>query len=97
MGRLVAAGCKVAVVSQTETAALKAISATKSAPFQRGITAVYTQSTLIDDVSDPTAESVAAPPSYLMVVHEAQADDGNTTISIVVRNGFFIGYLVFMV
>lgn len=44
--RLVEAGHKVGVVRQTETAAIKAASATRSAPFERRITEVYTRATL---------------------------------------------------
>ena len=39
-------------MSQTETAALKAVSSTKSGPFSRKLTALYTRSTFIDDVPD---------------------------------------------
>eukprot|EP01133_Synstelium_polycarpum_P018141 gene18141-21685_t len=47
--RLVHAGYKVGVVEQIETAALKAASSTKSAPFERKLTKLYTSSTFIDD------------------------------------------------
>ena len=47
--RLVAAGYKVGVVNQTETAALKAVSANKSQPFSRELTGLYTTSTMIGD------------------------------------------------
>ena len=60
LARLVAAGYKVGVVSQTETAALKAVSATKSAPFSRKLTALYTRSTFIDGRCHVRAR---APPS----------------------------------
>ncbi|GFO14525.1 DNA mismatch repair protein msh3 [Plakobranchus ocellatus] len=45
--RLVAAGYKVGVVKQTETAHLKAASDNKTGPFTRRLTALYTKSTLI--------------------------------------------------
>ena len=45
--RLVAAGYKVGVVKQMETAALKAASERKSGPFTRELTALYTKTTLI--------------------------------------------------
>ena len=52
--RLVAAGHKVGVVKQTETAALKAVSDRKSGPFSRELTALYTRTTLLGpDVSPP--------------------------------------------
>ncbi|XP_047941935.1 DNA mismatch repair protein MSH3 isoform X3 [Salvia hispanica] len=44
--RLVSAGYKVGVVKQTETAAIKAHGANKSAPFCRGLSALYTKATL---------------------------------------------------
>ena len=45
--RLVAAGYKVGVVKQMETAALKAASDNKSGPFERKLAGLYTRSTLI--------------------------------------------------
>lgn len=51
--RLVQAGYKVGVVSQTETAALKAISTNKSGPFKRAVSALYTKSTLVSEHMDP--------------------------------------------
>ena len=45
--RLVAAGHKVGVVKQTETAALKAASEQRSGPFSRELTALYTRTTLL--------------------------------------------------
>ncbi|CAD6950854.1 unnamed protein product [Tilletia caries] len=48
--KLIAAGYKVGVVRQTETRALKAVSANKSQPFTRELTAMYTASTWIDDL-----------------------------------------------
>ncbi len=47
--RLVAAGYKVGVVKQMETAALKAAGSNKSGPFSRQLTALYTRSTLIGE------------------------------------------------
>ncbi|KAL1555083.1 Mismatch repair protein msh3 [Salvia divinorum] len=44
--RLVSAGYKVGVVKQTETSAIKAHGANKSAPFCRGLSALYTKATL---------------------------------------------------
>ena len=46
--RLIEKGYKVGVVKQNETAALKANSANKSAPFTRSIANIYTKATLID-------------------------------------------------
>lgn len=44
--RLVSAGYKVGVVKQTETAAIKAHGSNKLGPFCRGLSALYTKSTL---------------------------------------------------
>ena len=46
-----AAGYKVGVVKQMETAALKAASDNKSGPFTRELTELYTRSTLIGILS----------------------------------------------
>ena len=55
--RLVAAGYKVGVVKQMETAALKAASEKKSGPFTRELTALYTKTTLIGKFISPLASS----------------------------------------
>eukprot|EP01135_Chromosphaera_perkinsii_P001577 Nk52_evm47s207 gene=Nk52_evmTU47s207 len=47
--RLVNKGYKVGVVSQVETAAIKAAGDNKSAPFTRELTALYTKGTMIND------------------------------------------------
>ncbi|XP_074557453.1 DNA mismatch repair protein MSH3 [Curcuma longa] len=44
--RLVASGHKVGVVKQTETAAIKAHGANRVGPFSRGLSALYTRSTI---------------------------------------------------
>lgn len=48
--RLVAAGHKVGVVRQLETAALKAVGDNRNAPFTRKLTNLYTKGTYVDDV-----------------------------------------------
>lgn len=48
---LIYAGLKVGVVKQMETRALKAVSSNASKPFTRQVTAVYTASTWVDDMS----------------------------------------------
>lgn len=59
MDRLVAAGYKVGVVKQTETAALKAAGSNKTGPFTRELTAVYTRTTLLGpDVGRGSGEEV---------------------------------------
>jgi DNA mismatch repair protein MSH3 len=48
--RLVAAGHKVGVVDQVETAALKKVGNNRNTPFIRKLTHVYTQGTYVDDL-----------------------------------------------
>lgn len=50
--RLVTNGYKVGIVRQIETAALKAASENKNAPFERKLTNLYTKGTYIDDTDD---------------------------------------------
>lgn len=74
--RLVAAGHKVGVVRQIETAALKAAGDNRNAPFVRKLTNLYTKGTYIDDVEglgEPTAAaSGGASPAtgYLLCITE---------------------------
>ncbi|KZF26791.1 DNA mismatch repair protein-like protein msh3 [Xylona heveae TC161] len=58
--RLVAAGHKVGVVRQLETAALKAAGDNRNAPFVRKLTNLYTKGTYIDDI-EGLGESVDGP------------------------------------
>ena len=54
-----AAGYKVGVVKQTETAALKAASQRKSGPFSRELAGLYTRATLLGpDVEPPNGQRV---------------------------------------
>ena len=55
--RLIAAGHKVGVVRQLETAALKAAGDNRNAPFVRKLTNLYTKGTYIDDVEGIEASS----------------------------------------
>ena len=55
-----AAGYKVGVVKQTETAALKAASDKKSGPFSRELTALYTRTTLLGPDVQGGGRGVAA-------------------------------------
>jgi DNA mismatch repair protein MSH3 len=77
--RLVAAGHKVGVVRQTETAALKAAGDNRNAPFVRKLTNVYTKGTYIDDVeglegTTPAASGGATPATgYLLCITETNA------------------------
>ncbi|XP_013390152.1 DNA mismatch repair protein Msh3-like [Lingula anatina] len=88
--RLVAAGYKVGVVKQTETAALKAAGENKSAPFTRELSALYTKSTLIGEDVDPlcsvSTSGDMSPNCYLLCVCEAQMKEegrGNITLGCV--------------
>ena len=67
--RLVAAGHKVGVVRQLETAALKAAGDNRNAPFVRKLTNVYTKGTYIDDMENSGDGSAA--------VSEAKASSGH--------------------
>ena len=81
--RLVAAGHKVGVVRQLETAALKAAGDNRNAPFVRKLTNLYTKGTYIDDVSGldgPTdGPSGGAPATgYLLCITENNAKGWGT-------------------
>lgn len=47
-------GYKVGLVKQTETAAIKAAGATKSGPFARQLSAIYTKATYIPEGEWPS-------------------------------------------
>ncbi|MCJ1281930.1 Mismatch repair protein msh3 [Xylographa opegraphella] len=81
--RLVAAGHKVGVVRQLETAALKAIGDNRNAPFKRAITNLYTKGTYIDDIEglEGPVEGPAggAPPTgYLLCITENKSKGWGT-------------------
>ncbi|RAH62353.1 DNA mismatch repair protein Msh3 [Aspergillus piperis CBS 112811] len=77
--RLVAAGHKVGVVRQIETAALKAAGDNRNAPFVRKLTNLYTKGTYIDDAEGlegpmPAASGGASPATgYLLCITETNA------------------------
>ncbi|KAK4128927.1 DNA mismatch repair protein MSH3 [Parathielavia appendiculata] len=74
--RLVAAGHKVGVVRQLETAALKKAGDNRNAPFVRKLTNVYTKGTYIDETGelDQPAEGTGAPAGgYLLCLTESSA------------------------
>ena len=73
--RLVAAGHKVGVVRQRETAALKAAGENRNAPFVRELTSLYTKGTYIDDVEDLKGEGLSKSPAtgYLLCITESKA------------------------
>lgn len=74
--RLVAAGHKVGIVRQRETAALKAAGDNRNAPFVRELTNLYTKGTYIDDIDgmDDVAAGAgsggAANTGYLLCITE---------------------------
>ena len=68
--RLVAAGYKVGVVKQMETAALKAASDKKSGPFSRQLTGLYTRTTLLGPDVEPKR------PLYAHGGESVRRDDG---------------------
>ncbi|CAK7269710.1 Mismatch repair protein msh3 [Sporothrix epigloea] len=61
--RLVAAGLKVGVVRQMETAALKKVGDNRSTPFVRQLTNVYTRGTYIEDEDEDPGSPEAGPGS----------------------------------
>lgn len=81
--RLVAAGHKVGVVRQIETAALKAAGDNRNAPFVRKLTNLYTKGTYIDDVEGlegPVGAASGGAPAtgYLVCITEANAKGWGT-------------------
>ena len=75
--RLVAAGHKVGVVRQLETAALKAVGDNRNAPFTRKLTNLYTKGTYVDDIDgfdDVAGVGTSAPATgYLLCLTEKLA------------------------
>ncbi|KAK0733944.1 muts domain V-domain-containing protein [Lasiosphaeria miniovina] len=79
--RLVAAGHKVGVVRQIETAALKKAGDNRNAPFVRKLTSVYTKGTYVDETGelDQTSENTGAPSGgYLLCLTESPAKGSGT-------------------
>lgn len=78
--RLVAAGHKVGVVRQIETAALKKAGDNKNTPFVRKLTNVYTKSTYIDENGDLDAQNDSGAPSggYLLCITETPSKGQGT-------------------
>ncbi|KAI0486467.1 muts domain V-domain-containing protein [Xylaria cf. heliscus] len=73
--RLVAAGHKVGVVRQIETAALKKVGDNRNAPFTRKLTNVYTKGTYIDEVGelDQHSDASTSAGGYLLCITETAA------------------------
>lgn len=82
--KLVAHGCKVGIVRQKETSALKAVSkdGNKSALFKRELDAVYTRATFIDSEADEklhdlSASSVDVPLCMVFLVEAFARENGS--------------------
>ncbi|WOL13336.1 hypothetical protein Cni_G22106 [Canna indica] len=81
--RLVAAGYKVGVVKQTETAAIKSHGSNRLGPFTRGLSALYTKSTIeaAEDMGGGTEEGFSAAGSnYLACVVEKELPPGTADL-----------------
>lgn len=77
--RLVAAGHKVGVVRQIETAALKKAGDNRNAPFVRRLTNVYTKGTYVDEIGELDQETSGAPAGgYLLCITESKAKGWGT-------------------
>ncbi|KAI8964828.1 muts domain V-domain-containing protein [Daldinia sp. FL1419] len=78
--RLVAAGHKVGVVRQIETAALKKVGDNRNAPFTRKLTNVYTKGTYVDEIGelDQGGGSGAPAGGYLLCITETKAKGWGT-------------------
>ncbi|KAI2769226.1 muts domain V-domain-containing protein [Daldinia loculata] len=78
--RLVAAGHKVGVVRQIETAALKKAGDNRNAPFTRKLTNVYTKGTYVDEIGelDQRDNSGAPAGGYLLCITETKAKGWGT-------------------
>ncbi|KAK6842017.1 MutS domain V [Apiospora arundinis] len=75
--RLVAAGHKVGVIRQIETAALKKVGDNRNAPFVRKLTNVYTKGTYVDEIGE--LEQGGSPSGgYLLCITESKAKGGGT-------------------
>ncbi|KAI1381985.1 muts domain V-domain-containing protein [Hypoxylon crocopeplum] len=78
--RLVAAGHKVGVVRQVETAALKKVGDNRNAPFTRKLTNVYTKGTYVDEIGELSqGDSSGAPAGgYLLCITETKSKGWGT-------------------
>ncbi|KAJ1995779.1 Mismatch repair protein msh3 [Coemansia spiralis] len=79
--RLVRAGYKVGIMRQTETAALKAISDNKSAPFTRCLAEVYTSGTLVEEVGE-AEHAESSTKRYLLCITECLKESRDNRVSI---------------
>lgn len=101
--RIVQAGYKVGVVSQTETAALKKIGSNKSGPFTRALTGLYTRGTMVGGEIDPLLTGDLYVGNYLLgIFDEPSVDPTRVNIAVaaiktstgdIVWDGFEDGFL----
>ncbi|KAM4054897.1 mutS family protein [Hirsutella rhossiliensis] len=77
--RLVAAGHKVGVVRQIETAALKKAGDNRNTPFVRKLTSLYTKGTYIDENGELDQQTEGAPSGgYLLSITETKSKGSGT-------------------
>lgn len=79
--RLVAAGHKVGVVRQIETAALKKVGDNRNAPFVRKLTNIYTKGTYVDELGEldqPGSSGGAPSAGYLLCMTESKTKGSGT-------------------
>ncbi|TFB05824.1 DNA mismatch repair protein MSH3 [Trichoderma ghanense] len=77
--RLVAAGHKVGVVRQIETAALKKAGDNRNAPFVRKLTNLYTKGTYVDENGELDSQDASAPSGgYLLCITETASKGAGT-------------------
>jgi DNA mismatch repair protein MSH3 len=84
--RLVIAGYKVGIVRQTETAALKKVSSSKSKTFDRQVDKLFTRATFVgsDDIDPLSAREDDESGGYLMLLREEAIDkDGGARFAFV--------------
>lgn len=88
--KLVAHGCKVGVVRQKETTALKAASNSKHTPFKRELDMVYTKATFTEDIDTLSdSEHFIDIPLCMVFISEAYAKPSGTEVQ--------IGFVAFLI
>lgn len=71
------AGYKVGIVKQTETAAVKKAGDSKTGPFARALSELYTPATFIDDDLANTDSDEPVTANYLMCLVETSVGTAN--------------------
>ncbi|KAI8325816.1 hypothetical protein GQ54DRAFT_282541 [Martensiomyces pterosporus] len=81
--RLVHAGYKVGVMRQAETAALKAVSDNRNAPFTRQLAEIFTAGTMVEEVEDLSGAGIGGDAAkYLMCAVEPPGDCRDSLVTI---------------